>query len=72
MARKRKTRQDAPAEAVEARSVPTLTYVGEVDAVGVCGFDLPQGVAVEVTAAVAAKFASHPMFEVSRGDVHEG
>jgi hypothetical protein len=70
MARKRKAQPAVAVEAVEARSVTTLTYIGSVDEVGVCGFRLRRGVAAEVPEAVADRFASHPMFEVSRGNVH--
>lgn len=49
-----------------------LAYVGEVESVRVCGYDLPRGVATPVPEAVARRFANHPSFEVSGGDVHAG
>lgn len=61
--RKRKA-QDVP-----AKDGPLfLTYTGNVDEVGVMGIRLLRNVPVMVPDAVAAKFAAHPNFEVSRGD----
>lgn len=59
-------------EAAPQSGASLLTYIGEAAISGVCGYVLPNGVPVEVPEAVALRFASHPQFEVSRGDVHEG
>lgn len=70
MARKRKSE---PAEVEQAEPAGyLLTYIGEAEVSGVCGYVLPYGEAVPVPQEVAERFAAHPQFEVSRGDVHEG
>ena len=69
-ARKQSKATEAPAKDAPAMDGPyLLAYVGENEAVGVCGYDLAQGVPVVVTEAVAKRFKNHPNFEVSRGDI---
>ena len=70
-ARKQTKAMEAPAKDAPAKDGPTfLAYVGGNKSAGVCGYTLPHGIAVEVSEAVAARFADHPDFEVSRGNVH--
>lgn len=64
MARKSKARTESDNEFM-------ITYTGDVRSVGVSEYTLPRGVAVPVREAVAQRFADHPDFEVTRGDVHE-
>ena len=69
-ARKQTKAMEAPAKEAHATDGPyLLAYVGGNAAVGVCGYDLAQGVPVEVAEAVAKRFKNHPNFEVSRGNV---
>ena len=70
-ARKQAKAMDAPAKDAPVKDdTPYLAYVGDNESVGVCGYDLAQGVPVKVTEEVAARFNAHPDFEVSRGNVH--